>query len=341
MPAEFIHVLCARDAFTRLDGPPIVLDEGAFNLGCQGPDIFSHNRRTKPLALAYARLLHRRLYGTFCADLARRVADEDRAVKSWFLGFVTHAAVDRALHPYIISKSSPLSGDLPPGIDRSRLHAFFERILDDCYGRYRRTGLGGGACRVEPVRAPRDLANKLAAPVAESLIATYGEKSGDRVGERVLNAFADADRVFTLTSSECPDDPACAGDLARLIGYGPGAVALLRPVGLSDTEDWLNLSHGSWSDPVTGEARRESAVDLAECAVMKAAEALRSAVNGERDLEAVIGNQCLSSCDAEGFPVPMKYASPFDLVPALLAQTELRKAQVLNRWDSVDRGVSG
>jgi len=334
VPAEYFHVACARDALSTLPALPFEIDSASFALGCQGPDIFSHNRRTKPLSLAYARLLHRREYGTFSGHLAALLSRSGVRAQSWFLGFLTHAAVDRTVHPYIISKSCPLPGESGPDIDRARLHAFFERILDDALEGYRGIDGEGVAWHCAPVRIPAGLPEALAEPVAESLTRTYGDKAGDRVAERVLNAFADAGRVFALTA---PDRgrSVVSDDLARLIGYGPDAVALLRPVGLRERADWLNLEREAWPEPVTGELRRESVPDLASLAAERAAAALIagiSALTGEREpsaLAALIGNQCLSACGDGGLPAPARYSAPFDLTPFLLQQTELRQAQVL------------
>jgi len=335
MPAEYVHVACGRDALSSHGAGPAWLDSAAFNLGCQGPDVFSHNRRTKPLALAYARLLHRRSYGAFAADLAEGIAASPSGqVRSWFLGFVTHAAVDRALHPYVISKSCPLGGDLPKDIDRARLHAFFERIMDAEYEMLRSGEEGRVADPSFSVGVPPGLGRLLAPLLADSLRRVYGEKAGDLVESRVENAFADADRVYSLTDPRrlFPLSRKCPEDLAALIGYGPAAVALLRPEGLEGAEDWLNIGRSPWPDPSVGRIRIESAPDLMGVAVKNAALALEAALgalSGGGDAAAVeeaVGNGCLSTCDPEGQPVPVRASAPFDLVTPLLAQTRLRQA---------------
>lgn len=346
MPAEYFHVACARDALELAESLPFELDTASFALGCQGPDIFSHNRRTKPLALAYARLLHRREYGTFCGKLAPFVSGKDRIVLSWFLGFLTHAAVDRTVHPYVICRSSPLPCTHDPLIDRARLHAFFERILDDALEGERGYTAAEDPWRCRPVRVPAGLAEAIAGDIEQALVLTYQDKAGDRVAERVINAFSDADRVFALTGTDYPgkdtfwfDSRNVSPDLARLIGYGPDAVALLRPIGLRHEADWLNLNHEAWPHPVTGEPRTESVPELAVKAAERAAEAVLAglAVLAGRaagdHLASVVGNECLSACGSEGLPSPVLHSAPFELTQLLIQQTELRQAQFLNRKD--------
>jgi hypothetical protein len=105
----------------------------AFALGCQGPDIFYHNQRTRPVALEYGTLLHRRGYGMFTAVLLKMglpdpPPDEEdirlhrrekgiNALGAYALGFMTHAFLDRFCHPYIVYKSvalPPLKGQGTP-----------------------------------------------------------------------------------------------------------------------------------------------------------------------------------------------------------------------------------
>ncbi|MDR3139628.1 MAG: hypothetical protein LBT95_08140, partial [Treponema sp.] len=75
MPSQILHTLFGEDVISgiyRRIGRDfgIVADKAlekirlhykaAFTLGCQGPDIFYHNQRARPVALEYGALLHRR-----------------------------------------------------------------------------------------------------------------------------------------------------------------------------------------------------------------------------------------------------------------------------------------
>jgi hypothetical protein len=74
MPAQISHIIAGERAFgLRFAGRSRPEEGGAaawFALGCQGPDIFYHNQRTKPSGLHYGALAHRRRYGSLAAGAA-------------------------------------------------------------------------------------------------------------------------------------------------------------------------------------------------------------------------------------------------------------------------------
>ena len=90
----------SRELLSRRCGAPF------FRFGCQGPDIFYHNRRTMPSGLHYGALAHRRGFGSLVAGAAASLPAAEREATSasaaYLLGLATHAAVDRATHPFII-----------------------------------------------------------------------------------------------------------------------------------------------------------------------------------------------------------------------------------------------
>ena len=140
MPAHISHLLFAEDALREATpDAAVLLQEGGnlFRLGAQGPDLFYHNQRTRPLALRYGSLIHRRGFGTLVAHMARTViaaahrTGSVHAEQAAFLaGFATHADLDRHAHPYIICRAGWVRhGD--PSTDRyRRCHPLLERLLD-------------------------------------------------------------------------------------------------------------------------------------------------------------------------------------------------------------------
>ena len=85
-----------------------------FALGCQGPDVFYHSQRLRPVALEYGSLLHRLNFGVFSAALLQMAlpvscpageCQSSTPAHAYALGFMTHAALDRYCHPYIVYKS--------------------------------------------------------------------------------------------------------------------------------------------------------------------------------------------------------------------------------------------
>jgi hypothetical protein len=86
MPSQILHILFGEDLIAALHqriAPRfgIVADKAlekiqiahktAFALGCQGPDIFYHNRQRRPVGLEYGSLLHRRGAGFLTAELLK------------------------------------------------------------------------------------------------------------------------------------------------------------------------------------------------------------------------------------------------------------------------------
>ena len=144
MAGQISHIIAGEDALRRAAAElGIAAGKGLealgaaapwFRLGCQGPDIFYHNQRTMPSGLHYGSLAHRRGYGSIVAGFARAMGEEegrpDSAPGAYLLGMATHAAIDRATHPFVVY----FSGWARPGDPDSRklrgCHPFLERILD-------------------------------------------------------------------------------------------------------------------------------------------------------------------------------------------------------------------
>ena len=356
MPSQICHALVARMALDASGVEYSSLVTPAFNLGCQGPDIFSHNRRTKPFAIAYSRMLHRGGYGRFCGNLSRLIRNSPQAgnpdVVSWFLGFVTHQEADRVLHPYIINRSHYSCTIGVPDVSPALIHAFFERILDVCLlsAIERRavssfdTGdpffLGEASCR------------PIAEIIAKALAETYDETPlEDELETRVMNAFSDAIFFYAITNPARTALARRAGrdEIAAYDERGASAVALLYPASVEGS-DWLNEARLPWKDPVDGRARTESAVDLFYKAVERASRIVGLAYraiklsegthnSGELsrasdELARVIGDSCLSIAGPDGRIAPVVASEPFDLVSALKREVAFRDA-----WLAGDPGT--
>lgn len=234
MPSQITHVLAGMRARERAG---LVLESRTvplFNMGCQGPDIFAHNRRTKPFALAYARLLHRRRYGTFCRSAAIRLLEHpDPEAHAWLSGFVTHQALDRTVHPYIIFRSAQLPFDAVPGVSPALYHAFFERIIDVLLLR-QLTGRPVSRFNMDPLfRMDRDSIHALSHFIASVLHTVYPENNAknSRLETRVENAFRDTRYFYHMTNPVRTSMviPADRSAISRLSERGPAGVALLFP----------------------------------------------------------------------------------------------------------------
>ncbi|MDR2159362.1 MAG: hypothetical protein LBP23_04760 [Treponema sp.] len=262
MPSQILHTLFGEDVIAELYGridrrffPAAekalqritVHYRGAFVLGCQGPDIFYHNQRTRPVALEYGSLLHRRGYGVFTAALLKaglsdpppdgeyiRAGRREKGINAlgvYALGFMTHAVLDRHCHPYIVYKSSPAgaeedagtaAGGKGPGIDPGRAagegpetglgrfaHPFFERILDVLMlKRLRGKEISAWDQGILAETCDNPPLG-LRELLVRSLTAAFPERAGKdtKLSRRIDNAFLDAARFYRITAPDYPAVP--------------------------------------------------------------------------------------------------------------------------------------
>ncbi len=315
-----------------------------FCLGCQGPDLFYHNQRTRPVSLEYGSLLHRRGYGDFmgafvgaCLD-GRGTAGAPSAAAAYAAGFLMHPFLDRYLHPYIIYRAGNGSGTGAAGAGAARLHIFLERIIDELMLE-KLEGL-----RVEDwdqekyLAAPaKEAPPELLAALALSLRQTYPERAGkDALLEpRLVNAFKDAGHFFQVTSpaTTCGKGFGKAAFFPADEKRGIALTAFLYPERFARGIDFLNEGRSAWQHPCESEAvRDESVPDLFFAAVEAASEALVLAFSREdvrfssNSLSAVVGNAGLSLLDGEGSRCPPHRFDPFPLEGILDEQYRMRVA---------------
>jgi hypothetical protein len=377
MPSQILHTLFGEDLidgmYRRL-GPRfgIIADKarekisrdyrGAFALGCQGPDIFYHSQRRRPVALEYGALLHRRGYGVFTAELLRMSLpdpppDEDdirnhrrekgiNGLGVYALGFMSHAALDRFCHPYIVYKTY--------GLGRA-FHPFFERILDvlmlkELRGKdaasWDQEALLAGICENPPPGLKQLLARALAAG--------FPDRAGkdEKLRQRIDNTFIDAAHFYRLSA------PAKTGLSPAAARIEPEFLAYIFPEQVPGDIDFLNLEHRAWHYPRRAELARDplppglpeaaspeiqsgpprsgqdrrSFPEIYSAALAAAIDSLAPAIIRYLDtgifpiMEAArgIGNGSLSIQDDEGKPCAPNFGEALPLEKTLRQQAELR-----------------
>ncbi|MDR2176580.1 MAG: hypothetical protein LBP20_00875 [Treponema sp.] len=373
MPSQILHVLFGDDVITgiyRSIGARFGLAADraletirkdyrtAFALGCQGPDIFYHSQRMRPVGLEYGTLLHRRGAGLFTAGLLQlclpgpppgknAILTGERGINAlgvYALGFMTHAVLDREAHPYIIYKSEPPASESPSrGTDRlsrngSQYHAFFERIIDALMLRKLR-GEEAASWDQEAVLAricgepPPGLKELL----VRALVLAFPERAGkdEKLKRRVDNTFADCARFYRLTSPRRTS----VGAQGDSVDGGEGEAVDLRtlvyvyPERLPAGIDFLNEKKAPWYYPVgTGGEDCRSFPEIYAGAVNKAAAAiapviaayLETGIFPVREAAQAIGNGGLSIHDSEGRPCAATRSAPLPLDRVLRQQAELR-----------------
>ena len=376
MPSQILHTLFGEDVISGLHsrleengyfGPVAGKDteknscsyRDAFVLGCQGPDIFYHNLRTRPVALEYGTLLHRRNYGDFAANLLKTVLPdfapgekeipgclnekEIGATGVYALGFMTHAALDRFCHPYILYKSVDLREQKNAG-ENGMMHPFFERIIDvQMLGilRHRELSSWDQETFAKICENPPAGLKEL---IIRALILTFPERAGRDVNlnRRIDNTFADCARFFRLT------DPAKTALVAQgSSDYEPvlsrRIVSLIFPEDLPEDVDCLNLKREPWYYPYRKPAENGTPIDepvpdsrsfpeiytdavkntidsLSPCFT----EYLKTGVFPTDAAARSIGNGSLSIRDEEGKPCAPNFTSPLPLEKVLQGQLEMR-----------------
>ncbi|MDR2797107.1 MAG: zinc dependent phospholipase C family protein [Treponema sp.] len=348
MPAQILHTLFGEDVIAELPSthPWRSLTRAyrtVFALGCQGPDIFYHSQKTRPVALEYGALLHRRGFGDFTAALFKKTLDIDLlgkidkiAEKQFFpqgpllaytIGFMTHAALDRCAHPYIVYKSTMLAASegfarmFPNGAS----HAFFERILDVLMlallrGRSVATWDQGALAKVcaEPPRGLKEL-------LMYTLIHAFPKRAGrdQQLSQRIDNAFQDCAYFYGLTDPRKTSRqyPPLEGALPLQDRW----LCYLYPEHVPLSMDYLNLRQAPWYYPAQSHKEdSRSFPELYRAAVktegaaigVRISRYLETGIVSEPEISRNIGNGGLSIQDETGRPCLPTWVGtlPLDLV---------------------------
>jgi hypothetical protein len=371
MPSQILHTLFGEDVIAeiyRRIAPRfgIVADKAlekitlihnkAFALGCQGPDIFYHSRERRPVGLEYGALLHRRGAGIFTAGLLKmglpdpppdeediRLGRREKGINAlgvYALGFMTHALLDRAAHPYIVYKSGWVSPQKPETLRYGKLHAFFERILDalmlerlrgEAASSWDQEGILAVGCGNPPLGLKELL--------ARALVLAFPERAGKdgKLSLRIENTFADCLHFYRFTDPRRTSavNPASGPEDEK---NGPPVsietLAYVFPEKLPPDTDFLNLEKKPWYYPA-GESRaadRRSFPEVYDEAVKSAAESITPVITEYlaagifpiKEAAQTIGNGGLSIVDENGKPCAPARSEPLPLGRVLEEQARLR-----------------
>ena len=274
MPAHISHLLFAEDVLREAvpDAENLLQHAGnLFRFGAQGPDIFYHNQRTRPLGLRYGSLIHRHRFGSMVAHMAqtavnsaRRTGTTDLQQAAYLLGFATHAELDRFAHPYIICRAGWVRAQDPASQRYRRCHAFLERLLDVAALRAVRSQELHQFDFFSQIYCGENLPYSALKMLVKAVTEVYPNASyKSRNRRRIENAYGDAIRFYTLTDHRNPLLRTRALELDRREGahYRRGAVFHFPDLG--QELDPANLQHRPWPHPCCPEVSSdESFLDL-------------------------------------------------------------------------------
>ncbi|MEI6388089.1 MAG: hypothetical protein WCQ50_15785 [Spirochaetota bacterium] len=369
MPAQISHCLAAELALQKADPAlaeawgmggillaPLTRPARAagevdlasyFRFGAQGPDIFYHNQRTKPSGIHYGPLAHKRNYGLFVEAALQRLIETGLPPEgpegAWILGYSTHAALDRALHPFIVHFSGWQAPSQPESARYRSCHPFLERILDmlalerlahrkvsDCDleallpldDQLLDAGVGGSGSLAA-------VESNIAAIIQKGLGGAFPHAASADflIGHRIANAISDSRFFFRATnpSRTSTDNSSFLAHFDDRSGYR--AVALLYPRQTGTGIDFGNEAGALWAHPAgDGRESKESAATLFDRGVEAGAASLRLTLEALRSgrippgFATAIGNGGLSVNDAEGFPVPPRVSRPLPLADVMEAE---------------------
>lgn len=128
MPSHASHLLFALECLelrAELLEPALLR---SINHGAQLPDMFYHNRRTRPSGLYVSVALHRRGFATMAADLLAKAENQTQYLSA--LAFLSHGVLDRRLHPWINAFTGWYDPAVPHSIVCRYQHPLCERLID-------------------------------------------------------------------------------------------------------------------------------------------------------------------------------------------------------------------
>lgn len=336
VPAQITHELFAEDAVIHSLGKAeyetLVENRNFFTLGAQGPDLFLHNHRTFPSGLIFGKLLHTEGYGAFSKNFIAN-ALEQLPVRStyqtsplypYLLGFVTHAALDRKMHPFI----NYYSGWTEPGNAKSEqyrhCHAFFERILDVFILKYRSNTSVGDYDFLSRVDCGDSMPDDLAATIEAGISASFPEYDNRKKNlKRIRNAYFDTRGIYIFTNPTEPDNLRKAIHQHGRRRASRRTISIFHPTRLPEL-DYMNMGHSEWNHPGRREeVHTESFFDLYEQSLEDAGsmvKATRDAFEGIITLdvlEETIGNQNLSDGKTKKIARNLELVKPHPLIDVL------------------------
>lgn len=341
MPSQILHMLFGQELLRITDKQSELLGSGLlpyYALGCQGPDVFYHSQRLRPVGLEYGTLMHRRGFGSVAGKLLSLAAPLYPGKEAAYaLGFCTHAFLDRALHPYIVYKSGWVAPERPETERYARCHAFFERIIDVLMLCILQSKTVNSWDQQALLSAPcLQLDESMNDLMVDALEYAYPKRtsSDKKLKQRIANAFADAAFFYALSDphrTALYEHRRLSDQYTKRV-RSISSLALVYPEALALDIDYLNLLHEPWRHPYEyGYQETRSLPELFAAAVNDFLSVFTSIYEGVQakvlpvnTTEALLGNGGLSITDEDGVPCRPYWSDPLPLDEVLEEQHERR-----------------
>ncbi len=266
MPSHITHMLFGKDAVKSVNNKNLnrIIEtySNIFNLGCQGPDIFYHNRRTRPSGIKFGILLHHERYGRFVSNYLRVLGESICLSRksifknfnpeqsfSFILGFITHALLDRRAHPFITFFSGWVDPTKPETKKYFMCHAFFERIIDVLLLKEKLNTDIQEFDFFSHIYCGNSFPETEKQILFRALRHTFPETVTKNDTIRIENAYLDSMHYYDISN---PIFPKLKMELEKYDFEKEvklRRLALLHPIKLDKEVDFLNNNHIAWSHP--------------------------------------------------------------------------------------------
>lgn len=232
-------------------------------LGAQGPDYFYYvlNAKDKPRAQQAGNLLHQEKTRLFFHHLLETtIAQQSLALYDYLLGFLTHHALDVAIHPYIFYYTGVYQENDPQTVEYAGLHLQFERKVDIAFIKAK-FGFKPHRKRLSKAILPfRSMPRLISEAIDQVIEKTYDLKATGDLFEKGLATMRKVEHYLVT------DRWGLKKPFLRLITpyKKPRAIYYqdLSHHQNTDDFDYLNLQKKPWKHPVLGVSRKESVFEL-------------------------------------------------------------------------------
>ena len=274
MPAILTHDFFGKDAFDIAAGKlgfSTMEEREAFLLGNQGPDPLFY-LAADPLLHRYAKyasIMHKEKTPELLLSMRDAIAPlplKDVAVaRAYIAGFLCHYMLDSTAHPFIYYWQNMLTSQGVEGLDESaknQVHAEIEKDLDEAI-LYAHLGKTVATYRPysEVLKASLHTLYVLDRVFFFALLWTYEKPTDTRI---FSSAAVDFRIIQHLAYSPTGKKRKLLGHLERTFGTNRFSLieALSHGARESSDSDFDNRAGNEWTDPFTGEVRKESFWDL-------------------------------------------------------------------------------
>ncbi|MGV3489143.1 MAG: zinc dependent phospholipase C family protein [Tuberibacillus sp.] len=258
MPNIWTHIDFAEETTKDLEWMPRnALERAYLRLGAQGPDPFFYYRFwpwiKEKQAVEVGDRIHNESCGPFLLDLIQSVLDapDNRLLKAYVLGFITHHLLDRNAHPYINYRSG----------NEGRKHQELELTIDTIWMEERRQLITWRTPVYKEIDVGPELDPSIEAVMENTIAKHFPDLAGKMPAGYVDEAYRDMVKAQKVLSK-------FAGRKSRWLPQDIGAL-VFKPV--DKNIDYLNRNKKEWIDPTNAHVKyTESFDDLFENAKKEA-----------------------------------------------------------------------